>query len=583
MSQFVLYCNKTNAQSKSITEHNILTVLNRLTPDNLTPNPPKVIEQKGLLIGILNPVSTLSIDSGAICLGHLYDDTSDWKRMGTTTPNGTYAIIRYDDKRIELVSDVMGTRTIWYYHDEERLIASNSQRAIIMLLKSFEPNYETSSWMISSGTLGPYLSWDKRISQLPGSSIFALDRFSWEGSLNTQKHTFSPQNGSYSQFKKSYKFVLENHVGKVEFDPKYWIFPLSGGYDSRSLLIHSDSIKKLHSITWGREEDKAIPFTDGRIGVKLAKHYGLDHHIYFLKQSTEDIEKVISRFVKQGEARTDKLGGYIDGFHLWKNLFEKGFSGYIRGDQPYCADWARNAFEVRDAAILFLFKDIDNSNRFLDWGFEDQKIPEEFEQLPGEHLMDWKDRLYQLFCIPAINAPLSFLKSAYLETSNPFFHDEVVNLIKGMPFEYRLKKELFWRITRAQSPRIPFAHRNTGVSLSFLSHSKEMWKLIIETLGSSQAETIIPKGFINYIIEHFECLNHSFYDLPEIAPASLKNSFRALIPKIYYRKYKKVREHRREIEMYQLAFRGFMIVKMHELLVEDARQLTQPQPKYDYQ
>ncbi|MEZ4849785.1 MAG: hypothetical protein R3B93_14455 [Bacteroidia bacterium] len=578
MSQFILYCRKLDAQTRTITEKGLNNILSRLTPENLSPNPPYMVSHNGLLIGMLNPVDTVKIHPKAICLGQIYESDLQWSRMHAPAPNGTYALIRFDQNHIEVLADALATRSIWYYYDKDTFIASNSQRAIILLLQSFEPDRETISWMISSGTLGPFHSWDRRISMLPGSATFSLDRKSWKGKITRHPSRFTPEKGSYQSFKKKYTSILSNQIGKIEYDPSQWIFPLSGGYDSRALLMYSDSIKKLQSITWGRKEAIDIPYTDGYIGSQLARHFGISHSYHPIQQSTDTIEKTLGKFMEQGEGRTEGFSAYIDGFQLWEKLFEQGYSGYIRGDQPYAGDWARNVFEVREGSMMLLLEDIDKSKRFLEWGLKEQKIPEEFEQLPGEHIMDWKDRLCQLFSVPALYAPLTFLKSAYLETTNPFFHKKMIDFAYEIPFEIRLKKELFWKIIREKSPNIPFAHRSIDLSMDYLCYSKEVSRIIIDTLESSEAEALLPEKFITHILSQFKGSDHSFYNSPSISSPGMKKKLQAYIPKKYYRKFRKLREYR-EAEVYQLAF---MIVKMHELLTLDAAYLRQLQPEFNY-
>ena len=102
-------------------------------------------------------------------------------------PDGTYAIVRVDNHRIELLSDYTGMRTIWHYHDKEYFIASTSQRMIISFLGNLKLNNDAVRWMLSSGTLGPENSWDKRIKPIQGNTIVSLDRKNWEINCQSNK------------------------------------------------------------------------------------------------------------------------------------------------------------------------------------------------------------------------------------------------------------------------------------------------------------------------------------------------------------------------------------------------------------
>jgi hypothetical protein len=58
-----------------------------------------------------------------------------------------YVAIRNREHTIEASNDLLGTRVIWYYLDEDVLILSSSQIAIISYLRKFEPNPSAWSWM----------------------------------------------------------------------------------------------------------------------------------------------------------------------------------------------------------------------------------------------------------------------------------------------------------------------------------------------------------------------------------------------------------------------------------------------------
>src|SRR6185436_5492136 len=133
----------------------------------------------GLSAALLNPNGAARLQGASIAIGPLLDPRDDWHVPGAALPDGGFALLRADDARVELVADSVGSRTLWYTFTEHELLVSTSQRALVTLLGSFEPNREALPWMLSSGTLGPTASWDSRVHRVQPGERVLLDRASW--------------------------------------------------------------------------------------------------------------------------------------------------------------------------------------------------------------------------------------------------------------------------------------------------------------------------------------------------------------------------------------------------------------------
>ena len=64
-------------------------------------------------------------------MGQLFEHSQTWWKPLQEYPDGSYAIFRERNDHVEIVSDVVGSRIIWYYKDDELFIASTSQRRIL--------------------------------------------------------------------------------------------------------------------------------------------------------------------------------------------------------------------------------------------------------------------------------------------------------------------------------------------------------------------------------------------------------------------------------------------------------------------
>ena len=174
MSKAVYICPR-NARDSSLIKNTLVGINKRIAPDNISMQPPpKIVESDGIIIGIFNPTE-VTIKNGSVCLGSMIDP-EEWHLPMQRSPDGTYALFRSNRKSIQVLTDVVATRTIWYFLSDSIFVASTSQRAIVSVLGSFEFNKQVIPWILSTGSLGPVHGWDRRIKRLGGDSSIILDR-----------------------------------------------------------------------------------------------------------------------------------------------------------------------------------------------------------------------------------------------------------------------------------------------------------------------------------------------------------------------------------------------------------------------
>jgi len=107
-----------------------------------------------------------------------------WWIPGSPAPDGSYALFRAGPKQVELLTDVLASRTVWYVQTEDLFIASTSQQANRFFLGDYRPNVAAYPWMLSAGNLGPGYGWDLRLRPVPGDARLRLDRATWKISLH---------------------------------------------------------------------------------------------------------------------------------------------------------------------------------------------------------------------------------------------------------------------------------------------------------------------------------------------------------------------------------------------------------------
>jgi hypothetical protein len=467
-------------------------VLNRnLAGDNIHPRPPTVLVHTGVTTALLNPGTALRTHGASIALGTLLDPIGNWHTPGASLPDGTFALLRANDTHVELVADGVGSRTLWYTLTDCELIASTSQRAIVTLLGSFQPSRNVLPWMLSAGTLGPLDGWDARIKRVQPGERVLLDRALWRLQSTVEPTELSSQsNLSHDAHRERLRSTVSDACRRWSFDAHKWILTLSGGADSRSLLCLLRD-RGIETVTWGLPRSEEKDGNDAQVAREVASLLGVPHRFIEIEaRGDSDPEVVLGRFLAVGEGRVDRFSGYVDGFGVWKTLFEEGFDGVIRGDHAFGSGVVRTAHALRSKTSLTTLGDYFAKNEVESFELPDQPMPEALARAPAETVAAWRDRLFRLSRIPTFLAALTDLKTAYVEVGNPLLARSVLDCVRALPDELRTGKRLWREIVRAQLPEVPIARRVAIPSVTDFLRQRRVLQLLLDELASDRAATL---------------------------------------------------------------------------------------------
>lgn len=524
----------------------------------------RIISEGNYLVALFNASET-SINKGCSwLLGVLYESCNNWYQPKSYYPDGSFAIFRQDDSFFEAVSDAAASRTIWYYFDDEQLVVSTSQRAIVSYLQSFEFNELVIPWMLSTGSLGPYLSWDKRINSIKPDSSLLLDKNKWTIQLCNNEIEFNSL--GIDNKNEGYQDRLEHKIREVlnslsDLDRTKWKIPLSGGYDCRGLICNLSG-EKFDAITWGSKGVINHKLSDRNIAESVAKQLGIDHHYFEINDNNLSISEILDKIFDCGEGRIDHISGYMDGMGLWESLYKQGVNGLIRGDEGFGWLDVYTPYDVRASVGCNLCSDYSNLKNVIEnFGFEPQNLPKEYERKSNESLETWRDRLYHMFRLPIVLAALSDFKYTYLEQINPFLSSKLLNEVRQQPDIIRNNKITFKKIVEKTSPSIPFARYSSTKELSNVFYDKEVIDEIKMALDTHEARELLGDDFINYIISGIK--NNKNY-------SKNRSNFLSLLkkgcPKFIKKSYKKNSHHLPMLDGNLLAFRVYTLVKMNCVL-----------------
>jgi hypothetical protein len=445
MSVVLYVCWREAPDACPLTAERIEVLGRRLTPSNVCYRQPEWFYGAGVLACSLLPHSLVTIENTSVLIGG--------------PPDGPYGTFCASTESVEISSDMVASRTIWYVRTDSMLVVSTSQRAIVAVLGSFEPHELPYPWMLSAGSLGPGLSWDARIACIPGNSVLRLDRRRWSLAIQTHEERWRNGRGGSEQYARELTEQLES-VFRAFRLPDDAVVPLSGGYDSRGVLLFLLRYRRpgarIRTLTWGKKDQLQKENSDAFVAARLCATLGVDHQ-YHVLESEEHFPDVLRRFIEAGEGRTDHISGYLDGFALWKRLSERGIGSIVRGDIAFGYRRALCATDLyRETGILRL--DEYENGRELPGS---EKLPQqqrgELERRPGESLELWNARLGHRFRLGTTLAALTHLKVSYVEVLNPLLAPTLVALVRSLPSRLRVNKQVFKDIVRRMSPPVPFA------------------------------------------------------------------------------------------------------------------------------
>lgn len=497
MADLVLVCTKDRRTDGGPAD--LRTACLRLTPEGPTVPEPLLTGSADLSAALTQAGQGAHIHSakheGALSVGCLigHHALASWHGVGSEHPDGNYAIARWNDRTLELLTDVCGSRTLWYGLLPRLFLASTSQRALVALLHDFQPSSEAASWMLSAGTLGPEVSWDNRLRAVPPDTRLVLDRSSWTITEHTTTARFEPVHDSRQGHVGRLSRAILDTCHHLALNVEQWMLPLSGGRDSRVLLgALSAAGLKPRCVTWTTAESLKNPLSDAAIACRVARRFGAAHQLMYLDKSHVDVETVLSRFVAANEGRNDEIVAYADGMAMWRELREAGVAGVIRGDESYGSFWRPPAPEDsrRENGIVTL-ADFPADHLLHSLSLAPQRWPRRLEIREGEDPLYYRERMVQQSYIPLILAGLSQIKARYVEVANPHLSRRVISAVRGLPPHLIRGGTAYQDIVAAQTPGIPLARYSSTPDLAGLCESPDFLRLIIDEVMDTRMDRVL--------------------------------------------------------------------------------------------
>ena len=573
MSKSIYICSR-KALSVSV-EKRLYEICRKLAPDNIKPSEPRILVNGDIAYGVMNPTRTLLQKGNSLLMGQIFEKDKNWDVPLLEFPDGSYALFRDGKEYCEIVTDPVASRTIWFYFDETIFIASTSQRAIIMFIGSFEFDERVIPWMLSTGSLGPAYSWDKRLKRIPADSSVILNKIKWETHINSNPIKFKIVKRSDKEHERLLRESLNTTFKSLNLDFHNWVLLLSGGYDSRGILClllnnYSKDIQSLRTITWGLEACLNVKGNDAYVAQALANKLNVSHKYYHTDLSDEPIDIIIKRFFLLGEGCVDQLSAYMDGFKIWKTLFEDGVQGIIRGDVAFgmaSKSLISSHLGVKLLVSSTVCSDFSNLRDYKKYGFATQEVPQYLNRRNGETLNAWGNRIYQEYRLPVILSALTDLKLSYVEQINPLLSRTILQCVRQWPDHLRYGKTLFKEVVNSLSPEVDYAARPADAADRDVLRLIPIVNLLKNELSSSEAQTLLPAEFLDFVLKNIESEGQA--NTIKTESFSLSSFISGMVPHFIKNAIRKVLLPK--IDPNMLAFRVLIVIKMNKILNDDCR------------
>ncbi len=495
----LIYLYGRDGSANTYSDKELTHVVERILPDNA---PKKVVieREEDRLVCVSNLSEGVSIHEGNVCLGKLIPSV-EWSHRYDL--EGNFAIVRGDPNQIEVISDAAATKTLYYRILDDIFVVSSSQRAVMHFSDDLDLDKEALLWMISSGTLGPKQTWDRRVKFLPPDTRLSLDRSKWRLNKYQNPILFDPKSLPREKQLDLLGSNLDSLYSKMDLDFSKWVLPISGGVDSRELLHVLKDEEALKTVTWGNPDALEDTQSDAYIAQRVVEAYGVPHRFFSLPKVPEKIDTFFERFVVASEGRIDHIAGYTDGFSMFEKLVSEGYGGMIRGDHGFGSKPAETPFDVRSSVCLqtlddYIVPSIDDV--FL----TNHQLPKRFLRRPGESLSTWKDRLRHSYRLPCVLAPLNSIKSPYMEVVSPYLTKQILRFARNIPSEYRVGKKIWRDHVLSKGPEIKLAQSGATLSVEKILRHPSMVSYLSDSIDKDSLRELTGDRIVDDALQRMK-------------------------------------------------------------------------------
>lgn len=467
---------------------------------------------------------------------------------------------------LQISNDLVGSRVMWYYLDENCFIVSSSQIAIVTYIKSFEPNPTAWTWMLSNGSLGPGFSWDKRIKALDAGATLSFYKIHWKVKIKLLKWSFNYNLDNKPNNKEILSNLLESIIPDFDLNNNKTLLTLSGGYDSRAaLFLLKGKNPNIHSATWGVPNAFKMQKTDASIARKISKIWNI-YHQEFNVELQKDFLSVLDNFLYNGEGRNDHINSFMDGLHMWKSIEEQGYKFVVRADEAFGWLPVRSELDARTSVALARLSDFNNVPKSLIDALPTQIFPENLLRNDNELIEDYRDRLYHQYRLPFVIGPLQDLPLSFVEILNPLLHPKLISYVRTLPPHLRTKKRIYADWVDNLLPSIPYASVPAIPEAFNIAQAPENEKIFLELFHDSSTQNMFGNELMVFLKNNWRVKITENKGVPSLWKSQIKSIIPVRLKKLIRNKVTGY-----SLNTSSLALRTLIIYRMQHIMKDAAK------------
>lgn len=232
---------------------------------------------------------------------------------------------------------------------------------------------------------------------------------------------------------------------------------LSGGLDSRGILGVLNQMDRMprRALGWGMRDD--IPGSDAWIARRLAGEFQLDFS--FLAYDTDQLAEIASEWVYVSELVNDNIGRYGEGMAAVRGFYSTGADFTFIGDEAWgWRGYAGNEMEARAHVLppslpprIRSILRSDQVDRFE--SLYDESLGRIMAPCENTDPTDRKDFLYLHARVARFIFTLGYYREISSEMRRPFLSNGVLDVVRHLPREYRVHKNLYVSMLKKFLPR----------------------------------------------------------------------------------------------------------------------------------